>query len=156
RDRRAPASALRSAERPGAARRRRAGGLSGRRTRRLDARRPQTSRVDGVAAEAGVGPVTARTGTTRRRLFDATMRLARGTGLAGVTVDDIAAEAGVAKGTVYYNFGSKDGLVEALLRYGVADLGNRMQEAIDEAEDATAGLAALVDAALEFVERYPG
>jgi len=100
--------------------------------------------------------VTARTGTTRRRLFDATMRLARGTGLAGVTVDDIAAEAGVAKGTVYYNFGSKDGLVEALLRYGVADLGSRMQEAIDEAEDATAGLAALVDAALEFVERYPG
>ncbi|KID28097.1 transcriptional regulator, TetR family [Prauserella sp. Am3] len=100
--------------------------------------------------------MTARTGTTRRRLFDATMRLARGTGLAGVTVDDIAAEAGVAKGTVYYNFGSKDGLVEALLRYGVADLGSRMQEAIDEAEDATGGLAALVDAALEFVERYPG
>ena len=32
--------------------------------------------------------MTARTGTTRRRLFDATMRLARGTGLAGVTVDD--------------------------------------------------------------------
>lgn len=101
--------------------------------------------------------MTPRAEATRRRLFEATMRLARGTGLAGVTVDDIAAEAGVAKGTVYYNFGSKDGLVEALLRHGVADLAERMTAAVDETgDDASAGLAGLVDAALAFIEGYPG
>lgn len=104
--------------------------------------------------------MTPRAEATRRRLFEATMRLARGTGLAGVTVDEIAAEAGVAKGTVYYNFGSKDGLVEALLRYGVDDLGRRLREAIEGADaagdDPAAGLSALVDAALAFIESYPG
>lgn len=104
--------------------------------------------------------VTPRAEATRRRLFGATMRLARGTGLAGVTVDDIAAEAGVAKGTVYYNFGSKDGLIEALLRYGVDELAGRLREAIEAADaaggDPPAGLAAMVDAALAFVEEYPG
>ncbi|MBB3053483.1 AcrR family transcriptional regulator [Prauserella isguenensis] len=101
--------------------------------------------------------MTPRAEATRRRLFEATMRLARGTGLAGVTVDDIAADAGVAKGTVYYNFGSKDGLVEALLRHGVGDLAERMTAAVEEAgDDASAGLAGLVDAALAFIERYPG
>ncbi|GAA1247668.1 TetR/AcrR family transcriptional regulator [Prauserella halophila] len=100
--------------------------------------------------------MTARAEATRRRLFEATMRLARGTGLAGVTVDDIAAEAGVAKGTVYYNFGSKNGLVEALLRYGVNDLAERLTAAVESSDDPSAGLAALVDAALAFIEQYPG
>ncbi|MGE7057918.1 TetR family transcriptional regulator, partial [Staphylococcus hominis] len=35
--------------------------------------------------------------------------------LAPLDLDEIAAEAGVAKGTIYYNFASKDALVEALL-----------------------------------------
>ena len=40
-------------------------------------------------------------------------------GAAGVTVDEIAAAAGVSKGTVYYNFGSKSDLIAQLLRHGV-------------------------------------
>lgn len=104
--------------------------------------------------------MTPRAEATRNRLFEATMRLARGTGLAGVTVDDIAAEARVAKGTVYYNFGSKDGLVEALLRHGVSRLAEQLTAATEAVEaagdDASAELAALVDAALAFIEQYPG
>lgn len=99
--------------------------------------------------------MSARAAATRRKLFEATMRLASGKGLAGVTVDEIAAEAGVAKGTVYYNFGSKDGLVEALLRYGVDLLAARLREATAE-PDPVAGLARLVDAALAFISEYPG
>ncbi|SFQ67300.1 DNA-binding transcriptional regulator, AcrR family [Amycolatopsis arida] len=92
---------------------------------------------------------------TRRRLFEATLRLATSRGLVGVTVDEIAAEAGVAKGTVYYNFGSKDGLVDALLRYGVDLLAERLR-AGSERDDPVAGLESLVDAALEFIAEYPG
>jgi TetR/AcrR family transcriptional regulator len=91
--------------------------------------------------------VSPRTQATKQKLFDATLRLAATKGMAGLTVDDIATEAGVAKGTVYYNFGSKDGLIEALLRYGVDLLADRLREA-GEVED-------LVDAALSYFADYP-
>ena len=71
--------------------------------------------------------MSARTDATKRRLFEATLALIGSRGMAGLTVDDIAARAGVAKGTVYYNFGSKDGLVDALLRYGVDLLAGRLR-----------------------------
>lgn len=96
-----------------------------------------------------------RAGATKRKLFDATLRLAGARGLTGITVDEIAAEAGVAKGTVYYNFGSKDGLIDALLRYGVDLLATRLSEATST-PDPEAGLEYLVDAALEFISEYPG
>jgi TetR/AcrR family transcriptional regulator len=91
--------------------------------------------------------VNPRTQATKQKLFDATLRLAATKGMVGLTVDDIAAEAGVAKGTVYYNFGSKDGLIDALLRYGVDLLAERLRAA-DEVE-------ALVDAALSYFADYP-
>ena len=88
-----------------------------------------------------------RTAATKQKLFDATLRLAGTKGMVGLTVDEIAAEAGVAKGTVYYNFGSKDGLVDALLRYGVDLLADLLRMA-DEVED-------LVDGAFTFFAEYP-
>lgn len=92
---------------------------------------------------------------TKQRLFEATLKLAGSRGLVGLTVDDIAAEAGVAKGTVYYNFGSKDGLIDALLRYGVGQLADRLRE--HEAEpDPVTGLESLVDTGLQFIAEYRG
>lgn len=88
-----------------------------------------------------------RTEATKQKLFDATLRLARSNGMVGLTVDEIAAAAGVAKGTVYYNFGSKDGLIDALLRYGVDLLADRLRAA-GEVDD-------LVDAALSYFADYP-
>ena len=88
-----------------------------------------------------------RTEATKQKLFDATLRLASSKGMVGLTVDEIAAEAGVAKGTVYYNFGSKDGLIDALLRYGVDLLADRLRKA-GEVEQ-------LVDGALSYFADYP-
>jgi AcrR family transcriptional regulator len=70
----------------------------------------------------------ARTTATRQKLFDASMELIGERGAAGVTVDEIAAAAGVSKGTVYYNFGSKSELIAQLLRHGVDILKARLQE----------------------------
>ena len=97
--------------------------------------------------------MSARTEATKRKLFEATLALIGEHGMSGLTVDDIAARAGVAKGTVYYNFGSKDGLVDALLRYGVDLLGSRLAAASDE--DPWQTLAQLVDALLVFFADYP-
>jgi AcrR family transcriptional regulator len=51
----------------------------------------------------------------RLRVLDAAGRLFAEHGVASVTMDDIAAEAGVGKGTLYRRFGDKGGLAFALL-----------------------------------------
>ncbi|HWO62264.1 MAG TPA: TetR/AcrR family transcriptional regulator [Umezawaea sp.] len=100
------------------------------------------------------GPRPGRTGVTKQKLFDAALKLVGERGAASVTVDEIAAEAGVAKGTVYYNFGSKDALVDALLRHGVDLLAARLLPAQEQSETEDA-LAALVDGMLGFFAEYP-
>jgi AcrR family transcriptional regulator len=99
-------------------------------------------------------PRPRRTGATKQKLFAATLTLVGTKGMATLTVDDIAAEAGVAKGTVYYNFGSKDGLIEELLRYGVGLLADRLRKA-EAATEASDTLALLVDGLLGFFAEYP-
>lgn len=51
----------------------------------------------------------------RDRVLQAARRLVAARGLAAVTMDDIAAEAGVGKGTLYRGFGTRGGLASALL-----------------------------------------
>jgi AcrR family transcriptional regulator len=51
----------------------------------------------------------------RLRVLAAAERLFAARGVAGVTMDDVAAEAGVGKGTLYRRFGDKGGLAVALL-----------------------------------------
>jgi TetR/AcrR family transcriptional regulator len=95
-----------------------------------------------------------RTAVTKQKLFDAALRLMGDRGPAEVTVDQIAAEAHVAKGSVYYNFGSKDGLVDELLRHGVALLAGKLREAEREADPFDA-VDRLVDEAVTFFGEYP-
>ncbi|MFC0042394.1 TetR family transcriptional regulator [Actinomadura rayongensis] len=83
-------------------------------------------------------------GTTRERLFTAAIDLIAERGFAATTVDRIAERAGVAKGTVYYNFGSKSALFDALLDFGITRFAQRLR-------DAAAGLPP--DAALDAVVR---
>lgn len=71
--------------------------------------------------------------TRERILASAHDLLADPGGLAGFTVDAIAKQAGVARMTVYYQFGSKSGLLEALcdrlaLRGGVHQVGAIYQQ----------------------------
>lgn len=50
----------------------------------------------------------------RRALLDAADRIIARDGTAGLTMDAIAAEAGVSKGGVLYAFGTKDAVIEAM------------------------------------------
>jgi AcrR family transcriptional regulator len=62
-----------------------------------------------------VAPERADTARNRLRVLAAAERLFATRGVAGVTMDDVAAEAGVGKGTLYRRFGDKGGLAVALL-----------------------------------------
>lgn len=59
-----------------------------------------------------------RTGKTQLKLFNAAMDIMTQKGLEYATVEEVAARAGVSKGTVYYNFGSKKTMVDQLVQYG--------------------------------------
>ncbi|WP_442904004.1 TetR/AcrR family transcriptional regulator, partial [Glutamicibacter sp.] len=59
---------------------------------------------------------------SKEKLFEAAMQLLGSRSPESVSVDEIAAAAGVSKGTVYYNFGSKDELVSQILSYGAHKL----------------------------------
>lgn len=58
---------------------------------------------------------TARRADTRGTILNAATKLFVAKGMSATSVDDIAEAAKVAKGSIYYNFSSKDALVEALM-----------------------------------------
>ncbi|MFG3440364.1 TetR/AcrR family transcriptional regulator [Nonomuraea sp. NPDC047897] len=76
---------------------------------------------------------------TRARVFAAAIDLMAEQGYAATTVEAIAERAGVAKGTVFYNFGSKEALFAALLEHSVA----RLAEALSQAATGDSPLARL-------------
>lgn len=101
----------------------------------------------------------ARTNVTRQKLFEASMELIGERGAASVTMDEIAAAAGVSKGTVYYNFGSKSDLIAQLLRHGTEILKARLVSAGGEpghpAEDPLLAMEEMIGQALDFMAEYP-
>ncbi|MGW5879327.1 TetR/AcrR family transcriptional regulator [Nocardiopsis terrae] len=79
-------------------------------------------------------PVSGRREATRRKLFEAAVTLISEQGYGATTVDEIAERAGVAKGTVYYNFGGKNELYAALMEWGVTRLADTLREAVPAAD----------------------
>ena len=116
-----------------------------------------TSSTDGSGGTDSTGKTLrpARTNATRQKLFDASMELIGERGAAGVTVDEIAAAAGVSKGTVYYNFGSKSDLIAQLLRHGVDILKARLLSADDKSPDPLTTMESMIGQAMDFMAEYP-
>jgi AcrR family transcriptional regulator len=69
-----------------------------------------------------------------------------------ISMDDVAAEAGVAKGLLYYYFGSKRGLYVQAVRAAAAEMRERWDE--DAEEDPARRLAAGVEAYLGYAEAH--
>ncbi|NBM18177.1 TetR/AcrR family transcriptional regulator [Streptomyces sp. GC420] len=96
---------------------------------------------------------------TRQKLYEAAVTLIAEQGFSSTTVEEIAERAGVAKGTVYYNFASKTVLFEELLRHGVGLLTASLQNAADETAERGGSqvdaLDAMIRAGLVFIDRYP-
>ncbi len=90
-----------------------------------------------------LGQREAAVAQTRDRILDAARSLFAEAGFHGVGVEEVARRADVARKTVYYQFGSKRGLLEAVLANVEqrADLAERIQ-AIVEQPDAVRALPA--------------
>lgn len=81
---------------------------------------PTVPRTDGRSA---------RRAGTREAIMDAATELFAARGVTSTSIDDIAAAAGIAKGSIYYNFESKAGLVEAIIARNSRLLGDALAEA---------------------------
>lgn len=97
----------------------------------------------------------ARTEQTKAKLFRAAMEIMSQKGPTSTTVDEVAAKAGVAKGSVYYNFGSKQSMVDSLLRYGIEQMLERVDQIANDIP-VQERIVRSVRAALEFLEETPG
>lgn len=75
---------------------------------------------------------------TTDRLIAVAHRAFSDRGFAEVSLDGLAAEAGVTRGALHHHFGNKAGLFEAVLRRIDAEIGAEMQAAADASQDAWA------------------
>ncbi|MES0835069.1 TetR/AcrR family transcriptional regulator [Nocardiopsis sp. NPDC006198] len=99
-------------------------------------------------------PRSGRREATRHRLFEAAVGLISEQGYGATTVDEIAERAGVAKGTVYYNFGGKSELYTALMEWGVSRLADTLKDAAPPSAPPAEALTAVLRAGVVFIGEH--
>lgn len=92
---------------------------------------------------------------TRRALLDAAAALFPETGFDGVSVEDVAARAGVNKALISYHFGGKRGLYVAVLESAFAEMAERVGAIERQPGDARGTLRRLIGAFAEMARRRP-
>ena len=90
----------------------------------------------------------------RDQLLNAAHMIFATKGFAAATVDEIAATAGVAKGTVYLYFASKEEVYWAALNRGLDELHERTRRAIEAADTVLSKLRAFMATRIEFFETH--
>jgi AcrR family transcriptional regulator len=84
--------------------------------------------------------------SARERLLDTADRLFYEEGVHTVGIDRVLEESGVAKGSLYYNFGGKDALVRAYLQNRHAQWAARIDEQLAAAASPAEAILAVFDA----------
>jgi AcrR family transcriptional regulator len=76
-------------------------------------------------------------------------------GVAGTSLDTLAGQLGVTKQTILYHFGSKNGLIEAVLSRAADDLVTELRSATADSEPGWASVEAAVRASFALALRRP-
>lgn len=71
---------------------------------------------------------------TRELIFKSAIKVFSEQGYKGATMDDIALNAGLAKGTLYYHFKSKEEIFQFVIKQGIMDL-TKLAEKIKNSDD---------------------
>jgi len=91
----------------------------------------------------------------RQKLLNVALKLFASRGYDAAGVQEIVAEAGVTKPTLYHYFGSKAGLLDTLIRESTRDFLDAFAKATHYDGDLTLSLSRVVDVTLEFAKRRP-
>jgi AcrR family transcriptional regulator len=81
-------------------------------------------------------PLT-KSARTRQRILDAAAKVFREQGYAHARLSDIAEQAGIQTGSLYYHFDSRDDLVDEILRLGIETAWQHVRDALAELPAAT-------------------
>lgn len=92
---------------------------------------------------------------THAAILDATLEVLGRVGLAGLALEDVAVEAGVSRQTVYRHFGSRDGLLSAVIVREEEQLLGLVDAATDGVADVEEAVAVGLAAALHGAARHP-
>ena len=84
-----------------------------------------------------------------REILDATCRVVSQHGFQGATVDRVAEEAKIAKGTIYLYFQKKDDLLKAAVEQGMENFANQVRAEVKEVTAPLEKIVRLVEASLE-------
>lgn len=96
-----------------------------------------------------------RPNRSREAILRAAVELAARRGISATSMDDIAQHAGVAKGSLYYNFASKDELFKALFAQVHEGLVPCLETAVADASDGAQAVESLVSVLLERLQQHP-
>ncbi|MFR1708719.1 MAG: TetR/AcrR family transcriptional regulator [Clostridium sp.] len=72
---------------------------------------------------------------TRKIIFEAAIKVFSSNGYESATMDEVASKAGVAKGTLYYHFKSKEELFYFIVQSGIDLISDEVSKAIEEVDD---------------------
>ncbi|SFS38017.1 TetR/AcrR family transcriptional regulator [Marininema halotolerans] len=87
-------------------------------------------------------------------IFEAAVKVFAERGFDRAKMDDIAREAGVAKGTIYYHFTSKDELFTALMNHGLQKMKEYVRRRMDEVKQPTLKLRGLLEAEVSYLFQH--
>jgi TetR/AcrR family transcriptional regulator, cholesterol catabolism regulator len=108
-----------------------------------------------MAVELDVESLTPNQAARRRRVIDAAMKLAADGGYDAVQMRDVAAEAGVALGTIYRYFASKDHLLAACQVEWARDIERQLQRRPARGDTAADRVVDVLRRATRSTERSP-
>lgn len=93
--------------------------------------------------------------TTEERIFEGALSALARQGPRKLAMSDVCEEAGIARGTLYRYFSSKEELLEALADYVSSLLSASLEEQIAEHHEPIARVEVVVDTLIGFWERHP-
>ena len=91
---------------------------------------------------------------TKRKIFETSMKLFAEKGYDATSIEEITAEVGVAKGTLYYHFSSKEEIFNFLIEEGMNLLKNSIKIKIDKQEKYIDKLRAIVLIQIKIIAKY--
>lgn len=91
---------------------------------------------------------------TKRKIFETSMKLFAEKGYDGTSIEEITAQVGVAKGTLYYHFSSKEEIFNFLIEEGMNLLKNSIKIKVENQTNYIDKLRAIVLIQIKIIVKY--
>ena len=91
---------------------------------------------------------------TKRKIFETSMKLFAKKGYDATSIEEITATVGVAKGTLYYHFSSKEEIFNFLVEEGMKLLKNSIDIKISKLDSAVDKLRAVILIQIKIITKY--